>query len=410
MANKQDLLDFYGAVLRSASLEVEDNGCVNVSLPGQEGPKLIDGQRLVIPTKEQLSNPNWDDRIAFHPVEENILRGESKTIETLRRAFNTRINLSICTLLYELMTLAASKADQAKLSPDQIQILTLVPEATEKDTDFLKALFKKMAFDNPAQSPVSLYIKRGGRTGDKGWRRLGVASFPLFQELTNGEPKVFGVKPPSTKVRDNVTKLLNYILPNQNAPESYSRGSDDETAPYFDALLKLFVALSEPINDACHAFATAITDTDGILLEADWIDAAADLTQFKRLIPSLKGNQGNAAEDQEPEANAAPAPAPAQQQAQRPAPAPAPAPAHNWVPGGVPPGAPAPRTPTGGVKFGDLLRSSPALGQQQPHGHQQQQQSYFPPVQGGVMPGAGTPANNWAPGGGQQFNTGGYRI
>lgn len=407
MANKQDLLDFYGAVLRSASMEVEDNGCVNIALPGQEGPKLIDGQRLVTPTKEQLANPNWEERIAFHPVEENILRGESKIIETLRRDFNTRVNLSVCTLLYELMTIASSKADQAKLSPDQIQILTLVPEASEKDTDFLKALFKKMAFDNPAMAPVSLYIKRGGRTGDKGWRRLGVASFPLFQELTNGEAKVFGVKPPSTKVRDNVTKLLNYILPNQSSPESYSQGSDDETAPYFDALLKLFVAVAAPINDACHAFASAITDTDGILLEADWIDAAADLTQYKRLIPSLKGNQGNAAEDQEPEANAAPAPAQtAQQPAARPAPAPAPS---NWVPGQVA-AAPAPaRTPGTGLKFGDLLRTSPALGQVQQH-QQQQQQSYFPPAQGGPMPGAGAPANNWQPGAPAFNQPGGYRI
>jgi hypothetical protein len=407
MANKQDLLDFYGAVLRSASMEVEDNGCVNIALPGQEGPKLIEGQRLVTPTKEQLANPNWEERIAFHPVEENILRGESKIIETLRRDFNTKVNLSVCTLLYELMTIASSKADQAKLSPDQIQILTLVPEASEKDTDFLKALFKKMAFDNPAMAPVSLYIKRGGRTGDKGWRRLGVASFPLFQELTNGEAKVFGVKPPSTKVRDNVTKLLNYILPNQSSPESYSQGSDDETAPYFDALLKLFVAVAAPINDACHAFASAITDTDGILLEADWIDAASDLTQYKRLIPSLKGNQGNSAEDQEAEANATPAAAPA---AAAPAARPAPAPT-NWVPGQVAQPAAAPRGPGGGVKFGDLLRSSPALGQVHQQQQQQHQGSYFPPQPGAPMPGAGAPSNTWQPGSAPAFNQpGGYRI
>lgn len=402
MANKQDLLNFYGAVLSSASLEVEDNGCVNVAM-GETGPKLIDGQRLVVPTKEQLSNANWDDRIAFHPIEENILRGESKIIETLRRDFNTKINLSVCTLLFEIMTLAASKAEHSKLSPDQIQILTLVPEASEKDLEFLKALFKKMPFNNPATSPVSLYIKRGGRTGDKGWRRLGVASFPLFQELNNGEAKVFGVKPPSVKVRENVTKLLNFILPNQTAPENYSMGSDDETAPYFDALLKLFVAIAAPINDACHAFGSAITDTDGILLEADWIDAAEDLSVYKRLIPSLKGNQGNAAEDQEPEAQAAPAAAPAPVQAQ-------PRPANQWVPGGAPApaaNAPVPRQPNGGVNFGDLLRASPSLASHQQQHQQQQQNSYFPPAGGRHMPGAGTPVNtNWVQGGG---NTG-YRI
>lgn len=393
MSKKDELLDFYRAVLRSASLEAEDNGAISAVTGNDVDPKLIDGQRLVLPTKAQLSNPDWADRIVFHPIEENILRGESKIIENLRRDMNIKVNLSAMSLVYELMTLAASKASHAKLNPDQLEILTLVPEASEKDLEFLRALFKKMPFDKPSESLVSFYIKRGGKAEGKGWRRLGVASFPLFTELTSGEPKVLGVKPPSTKVRDNVTKLLNYIIPNMNTPEIYNRGSDDDTAPYFDALLRLFRSIASPINDAVLLFANVLDDSDKSLLEADWYDAASDLGQFRRLIPAMKGNSGSSPEgDDEP---AAPAPAAAHTPVttasllgnyQPVVAAPAAA-----VPAAAPVGA------NGKVSFSDLMRASPQLQQsyQQPNSN-----ALFPPAagsNGGVMPGAGTPVadGNW---------------
>lgn len=396
MSKKEELLDFYRAVLRSASMEVDDDGTVSAVQGNDTEPKLIDGQRLVIPTKNQLSNPNWEDRIVFHPIEENILRGESVIIETLRRDMNTKVNLSVVTLLYELMTLAASKAEHSKLNPDQLEFLTIVPEASEKDLEFLRTLFKKMSFDKPLA--VSFYIKRGGKVDGKGYRRVGVASFPLLQELNNGEPKVFGVKPPSVKVRENVTKLLNYILPNQNTPEVYSRGSDDDTAPYFDALLKLFLSVADRINDTVLTFANVLDSSDSMLLEADWYEQAEDLSQYRRLIPAMKGNQG-ASEDDAAEQQPAPAAA---------APAAAPT-AGNWMQQPVAPAAPV--SHNGRVSFADLQRSSPAM-----------HQSYVPQNNntvittpgnnGGVMPGAATASGN---GNGGWLNTGtqfqgSYRI
>lgn len=400
MSKKEELLDFYRSVLRSASMEVDDDGTVSAVVGADSEPKLIDGQRLVIPTKNQLSNPNWEDRIVFHPIEENILRGESLIIETLRRDMNTKANLSVVTLLYELMALAASRAEHAKLNPDQLEVLTLVPEASEKDLEFLRALLRKIPFDKPSQSVMSFYIKRGGKVGGKGFRRVGVVSFPLLQELNNGEPKVFGVKPPSVKVRENVTKLLNYILPSQLTPENYSQGSDDDTAPYFDALLKLFVAVAQPINDTVLTFANVLDGSDAMLLEGDWLEYAEDLSKYRRLIPAMKGNQGASEEDNEVQVPAPAAVAPI---------AAAPAAAGNWLQQQQAP-APAAVSHNGRVSFADLRRTSP-----------QMQQSYVPQSaatvtappgnNGGVMPGAadGGGGNGGWLNTGSQF-TGSYRI
>lgn len=398
-----EILDLYTLVLRTASMEVEDSGCVNATLGGKSTPKLIDGKRLVLPTKNQLANPNWEERIAFHPLSENILRGESPIIETLRKDLNVRLNLSVSALAYELMTIAASTAKHASLSPDQKEFLARVPEASDKDLDFLKKLLKEMPFDQSSKSVISLYLKRGGTVSGKRYARVGVINFPLMNELRNGEPKVFGVKPSSAKVRENMVRLLDYIIPKQDEPEAYYRGSDSRTAPYFEALMQGFLSVAAPINDVIDLFDNVLEDAEGLRLESEWVEAFQDLDQFAHKIPSLKGNQGNAVAEGQLEAPAA-APAPA------PAPVAAAPALGSWLPAPAP--APAPSVNTdGGISFADLTRGNPAI-QQQPLFHQQQpmpygqhqQQSFFPqnnngfvpnnmyqqPAPPGVMPGSGT--------------------
>jgi hypothetical protein len=406
-----EILDLYTLVLRTASMEVEDSGCVNATLGGKSTPKLIDGKRLVLPTKNQLANPNWDDRIAFHPLSENILRGESPIIETLRKDLNVRLNLSVSALAYELMTIAASTAKHASLSPDQKEFLARVPEASEKDLDFLKKLLKEMPFDQSAKSVISLYLKRGGTVSGKRYARVGVINFPLMNELRNGEPKVFGVKPSSAKVRENMVRLLDYIIPKQDEPEAYYRGSDSRTAPYFEALMQGFLAVASPINDVIDLFDNVLEDAEGLRLESEWVEAFQDLDQFAHKIPSLKGNQGNAVAEGQVEA-----PAPAETttklhnqnsiSGQHVPPAAAPA-LGSWLPAVAQ--APAPSVNTdGGISFADLTRGNPAIHQQpmfaqqpMPYG-QPPQQGFFPQNNGfvpnnmyqnapaGVMPGSGT--------------------
>lgn len=399
-----DIQQFYRSVAKTGSLVGDDAGAISAVLGGKSEPKLVDGKRLVFPTTEQLRNPDWESRIAFHPMAENILRGESPVLESLRKAFNIRLNLVASALTFELLILAASQAKHASLSPDQSEFLTKVSEVGDKEVTFLKELLKKMPFDQTQNSFLSLYLKRGGTVKGKRHARVGVVNFPLHTALLDKEPKVFGVKPSSVKVRQNLIALIEQIIPNQGVAEEYNRGSDSSDAPYFEALLMATLAVASPLNDIVELFRDQLEDPDSLIIESDWVEALPDFHSFARKIPSLKGNEGTLAKGEEPAAVTAAAP-----MAAIPAAAPA-------VPGQVWPTAPAAQVnyaapvvnnEGGGISFADLARVNPVLSghlhsQPQPQfgGYQPNAFGMVPNNFGGapgVMPGAGSAVGgtNW---------------
>lgn len=310
-----DIDNFHLSLLRAGSMAPDAEGMVDAVQGEQRKPKLIDGKRLVFPNKEQLANPDWSERVAFGPLGENILRAESPVLEALRKAMNITVNLKASALAFELLVLAASQSKHASLSPDQAEFLTKMNEPGEKDVAFFKALLKEMPFDKPSQSICSFYLKRGGSVGGKRHARVGVVSFPLYAELTAGTPKVFGVKPSSNKVRENVIALLDYIIPNQGVAEAYNRGSDSRVAPFLDSLMRAYIAVAQPLNDIIELFRDVLEDPDALLLESDFVDAIDDLDKLSMLSVKLKGNEGAVIKDgpetAAPEAPKAPGQAPA---------------------------------------------------------------------------------------------------
>lgn len=431
-----DIQQFYRSVAKTGSLIGDESGAINAVLGDKSEPKLVDGKRLVFPTTEQLRNPDWESRIAFHPMAENILRGESPVLEALRKAFNIRLNLVASALTFELLILAASQAKHASLNPDQSAFLMKVSDVGDKEVTFLKDLLKKMPFDQTQFSFMSLYLKRGGTVGGKRHARVGVINFPLHTALIDKDPKVFGVKPSSVKVRQNLIALIEQVIPNQGVAEEYNRGSDSSDAPYFEALLLATLAVAAPLNDIVELFRDQLEDPDSLVIESDWVEALPDFQSFARKIPSLKGNEGAPNKGDET-ASTVVAAAPM---------AAIPAAAPN-VPGQIWPTAPAPVPATnmyqppvsnegGGISFADLARVNPALSghmhsQPQPQfgGYQPNAFGMVPNNYGGqpnVMPGSGSAVGgtNW---GGQpqqqnnqfagtfnsifnQPNQGGYRI
>lgn len=430
-----DIDNFHLSLLRAGSMAPDAEGLVDAVQGDKRAPKLIDGKRLVFPNAVQLANPNWDDRVAFGPLGENILRAESPVLEALRKAMNITVNLKASALAFELLVLAASQSRHASLNPDQAEFLTKMNEPGEKDVAFFKSLLKEMPFDKPSQSMTSFYLKRGGSVGGKRHARVGVVSFPLYAELTAGNPKVFGVKPSSNKVRENVIALLDYIIPNQGVAEAYNRGSDSRVAPFLDSLMRAYIAVAQPLNDTIELFRDVLEDPDALLLESEFVDAIDELDKLSMLSVKLKGNEGAVIKDGNetpaPEAPKAPgqAPAPAGNltmadinKAQQQQLAPVNGLQNQWPQVNQQPAPVLGANKGGGISFADIARVNPTVGgglMPMPQGnlggynqgYHPQQQSMFPQNNYGMVP------NNTPPGvmpgsgvavGGTNFGNNGY--
>src|SRR5574343_72877 len=89
------LNDIYKAILKYSGMEADDNGVISNNILGIKTPVSIEEKRLVLPVEIQLKNFIPSEKMIFHPLAENVLRGESMVLSYLRKAINVRINTAI---------------------------------------------------------------------------------------------------------------------------------------------------------------------------------------------------------------------------------------------------------------------------------------------------------------------------
>lgn len=290
----ENLVDFYQSLLGSLSMETDSEGLVSMSFGGQQVPAVCSGKRLVIPTRDALRAGHWDQRIAFHPLAENVYRGESPVLKKLRNLVIFRLSSVLSILITELTDLAADKDNHSKLSPSQSKLLNILKDANaDTAKDYGKVLNSTSTTHNRL---ISIYLKRGGRFKGHEHSRVAVASFPIMEEFNKDDPKdrtVFGVK---LRVRDfdGLKNLLEYLLPSINKEEAYSHGTNTLVAPYFNVLLHSYLKIAKDLNKVTRRF-KARMDADvyeQILIDTSWEDEVDDLAKYRDLIPTLEGNAG----------------------------------------------------------------------------------------------------------------------
>ena len=86
-----ELLDIYKSILKFAGLEADAQGYVRLMGDDSKDQFLVNGKALVLPTDEQLQTMNTAQKMAFHPLAESTIRGESLVIQKLKDAINKAI-------------------------------------------------------------------------------------------------------------------------------------------------------------------------------------------------------------------------------------------------------------------------------------------------------------------------------
>lgn len=292
MSNEK-LIDVYRAMLDTAGLYVDEDGYVSYRVSKDKlRPYLVKGKRLVIPTRHHLTN-EVDETIRFHPLSENILKGESDVMEKYRTALLVRLNSLSWHILEQLVRIAGSQKEMNQLNPAQSEFLAVLKDVDEKTLEHLLAIRDHYVSKHSlSRSVISLYIKRDAKLNDRAYFRAGITTFPFYKELTEQNEKVVNVKL-RVKDRKQLTALMENIFPQlKDNPDWYCRGSNSKVAPTIDALLNTVAAIASSLNAVCELFQKQIDDsitTDG------WEDQLTELDSFERyvrLVPPQPGNEG----------------------------------------------------------------------------------------------------------------------
>ena len=307
-----EVLDIYRSILRAAGFTVTEDDMVSVTLKDKSKPFTIEGKRLVVPSPVQTRVAKWDNRVAFHPLQENTMAGESKVMKALRGAFNLRLNYVAGTVLRNLVRIAVEvEQTHGKLSPDQSQFLSLAKEADQRSFDDLDKIIDQMPVNQIEKQFVRIFIRKGGIYKGNPHSRLGVVTFPLYHELkTESEKKgkhvIYGVQ---VRARDLelYKKLLEYMFPRIAEPEAYNFGSNSRMAPSIDALMNAVLLVGSDLNTVVDLFKNIIEDSAELLFDSDWVESFADadaLASKARMIPMLPGNEGSMSKSEEAQKSA----------------------------------------------------------------------------------------------------------
>ena len=290
-----ELVQLYKSILKSIFVEADESGALSLVF-GKGGPLTIGEKRMVIPERDVLINSDFTNLIAFHPLSEDVMKGESAVIQKLRKLILFRLTTSLQLLATELLSLAGNSENHAQLSPTlQKRLLKPMSKADASSITQLSNLFKKLSL-NGQQRLLSVYLRRGGKICGTGFARAAIIAFPMLTELENDDRKVYGetVKVDNVKV---LKALFNIIVPGYETTETYSFGSNSKVAPFFHALMGAYAKLAIQINLVADEFKDQLTSYDTIHIDTDWVEHVTDISIYNNKLEPMEGNMGSIVED-----------------------------------------------------------------------------------------------------------------
>lgn len=251
-------------------------------------PLMVNDKRLALPTKEVLTSLKNGDVMAFHPLSEHTLRGESEVIKWLKENITFNVSYTLTNLILSLSELSVNSDQQKKTTSKQSEFLKLAANANDKTHAAINKLLTKHN-----DRLVNLYNKRDGVKDEETFRRLVVVNYPILEELEKSGTKVYDVELGSKKNKETVKAIFEYVI---NPQVDYSAGSNSDVAPYFISLISYYAGYLEHLNSLVHTYRKFIPDSKYLKIDnIQAFDAFMDdtiLTKYKRSIPALEGNIG----------------------------------------------------------------------------------------------------------------------
>ncbi len=391
------ILEYYQKLIESMGYVVNDNGDVLFETSkGEMSPIRIDGKALVLPTKEFQNKPDWNAKVAFHPLSESIARGESEVIQKLQDMIRVQMWKQYTSVGETLLVMAANDTPKGGLTAAQTKILSVLADADEKTVKAFGSIISRSTTaieEGEDRRILNLYLRRGGTANGERYSRQCVVSFPLYEAICAAEDskdrKVFGVE---LRVKDiKVLKALHEVMLPGSDTGAYNYGTTASIAPYFVSLMGAYVNMANQLNNVLKPFMRLTKSVKPI--DTSW-DVGDDLKQYRAMIPPMPYNEGHdvfGKQEATPQPVAQqPAIQPPSMNLNQPA-APAPAQQPQYQPPAAPTHPPKvkPESTGNGLKWGSLplgqQQMQMQMGMQQPMGMMQPQMPMQMPMQGGVM-------------------------
>lgn len=291
------LLELYIQILEDLGLTVNNKGEV---LDGKGKPLMItfEGEKrpLVVPSEEQRRRSDSYNVLYFHPACESLARGRSEVLNAMALIMAGRIHLSALLVTHGVLEFGSDKDAHKKAPQRKAEILFKLPTISKPTMAAWKQLMPKLTPPGAqGKKPLlRLCMDRSVEMSDGSkFKRSCTIKFPILETSDYYEPGL-------TKIANEaIGNALRVVL----GDEEYTTGSNSNTAPYLDALLRNYHAVMTHIHDIADRVSPYLTGERAVPeFDGSWIKDLDRLGElYKRdLNMTLDGNQGRGG-DEEPE-------------------------------------------------------------------------------------------------------------
>lgn len=291
----------YEQILNYCGVKVNKDGTTQIMLGDKNKDCTINNKQLKMPYEACLKAFNSDTDIIFHPFQEHINRGESDVLKKLKQLLNIKLNLVVIDVVDQLMSILASPAIHAKLNPQQRELIKSQP-AMDSATHAKAVAWMVNAYaENPTGAFVNIYLKKSGSIGGVKHSRVGVVSFPVYEQLK--------AKEKLSTYEKSFIQLLNFIFPgSEEGTEDFHGFSDSTIAPWIQCLLNTGYNLSSRLEEIKELYGDFCSFNKEVFFNHDWFENLQCLENYEKeilLIPSQRGNEGSVTETTSPVSTAA---------------------------------------------------------------------------------------------------------
>lgn len=274
---RDELIEHYKILLAIGWLYAEEDGLISVMNGGDLMPATINGKRWILPTREQMKNTNWENRIGFHPVRESYNLGVSDILGALRDQWQARLHASIAHFMRQLLAIANDQKGQKNLTPDQSQVLNALPKVTANTVATFASLLKNTLSRGDADMFIKIMIRRGGTVGGKIYGRAGLVRFPIYEALVASKDAPVNGVTMTVKDRTMLISLFEFIFPSlKGNPEAFNVGIDSRTAPFMESLTRCTFKVIKELQKSAAPYLDIIVLPDVLEFPSNmdfWIDA-----------------------------------------------------------------------------------------------------------------------------------------
>ena len=282
-----DIVKCYEDMLPLLCLDKDKDGKL-VCDDNPDRPFTINDTPVLLPYKDNLTQPVMDKNFIFHPCHEDIRLDVSLMIMAILKRVNVVLKARTVSLITDVVSTAASSSAQNKLTPSNKMLLKDI-DATSPDVSKITKLALQMCSDK-ALSPIKVTLAKNRKIGKDKYYRVCIVTSPLLAAIENEDPVVTKILT-SKRSREALVSTINAILPGLGTEEGgLSYGSTVNSCPFMQVLLMSLSAINIAMNKYAKPFSN--TMYKGSIPEG-MFDDQARLDKAIIMVPVSRCNSGS---------------------------------------------------------------------------------------------------------------------